>query len=45
MIAKHVKVITKDGMSSAEKEIRAAQHAREDDLVNCGKTQKIRMKL
>ena len=35
-IAKHVKVIAKDGMSSAAKEIRDAQHAREDDLVNCG---------
>ena len=35
-IAKHVKVIAKDGMSSAAKEFRDAQHAREDDLVNCG---------
>ena len=35
-IARHAKVIAKDGMSSAAKEIRDAQHAREDDLVNCG---------
>ena len=35
-IAKHVKVVAKDGMSSVAKEIRDAQHANEDDVVNCG---------
>ena len=35
-IAKHVKVVAKDGMISAAKEIRDAQHANEDDVVNCG---------
>ena len=36
MIAKHVKVIAKDGMSRAAKETRDAQHASEDNVVNCG---------
>ena len=35
-IAKHVKVVAEDGMFSAAKEIRDAQHANEDDVVNCG---------
>ena len=35
-IAKHVKAITKSSMSSAAKDIREAQHARENDIVNCG---------
>ena len=35
-IAKHVEVIVKNSMSNATKDIREAQHAREDDIVNCG---------
>ena len=35
-IAKHVKVIAKNSMSNAAKDIREAQHAQEDDIVNRG---------
>ena len=35
-IAKHVKVIAKNSMSNAAKDIREAQHAQGDDIVNCG---------
>ncbi|XP_068672674.1 uncharacterized protein [Montipora foliosa] len=35
-VAKHVKAIAKDSMSNAAKQIRDAQHAGENDVVNCG---------